>query len=292
MRYASDIATTFYVIGEFNWVVTVNETWLCTDFVAPPRMLSRESSNNETTWSIGEYLPASEIYQAFNLKSAVREPTSVGANQPNPRREGFRQVFSYAWKFMLIATIAQLIWAFLLGGRTLLDQKITFSPDQTESITTPMFKLERDARTITLRHKTDIDNNWVGLNHTLVERNTGNAWQAISEVSYWHGVDDGESWSEGDREPELLFRDVPAGEYYFVIDSEISDESPASVSDRIRVVRDQATWSNYLFIMLFLAAFPLISRAYVASFETQRWANSDFNSSGEVPTDDDSSDDD
>ncbi|MBK9625279.1 MAG: DUF4178 domain-containing protein [Rhodocyclaceae bacterium] len=292
MRYASDIATTFYVIGEFNWVVTVNETWLCTDFVAPPRMLSRESSNNETTWSIGEYLPASEIYQAFNLKSAVREPTSVGANQPNPRRESHTQVFSYAWKFMLLATIVQFIWAFVFGGQTLLDQKIIFSPNQTEAITTPMFKLGRDARTLTLKHNTDIDNNWVGLNLALIERNTGKTWQAIDDVSYWHGVDDGESWNEGDREPELLFRDVPAGEYYLVIDSEISEEKPVAVTDRIRVVRDQAAWSNYILLMIFLIAFPLISRVRVASFEAERWAKSDFNSSGEIPIADDSSDDD
>jgi hypothetical protein len=43
-RYSAGTAQTRYVIGEFTWKVSVNgETWETIDFVAPPKMLSREA---------------------------------------------------------------------------------------------------------------------------------------------------------------------------------------------------------------------------------------------------------
>ncbi len=291
-RFASGLAETCYVIGEFNWKVSVGEVWDSTDFIAPPKMLSREASSNETAWSAGDYLPPESVQAAFSLK-ALPPAKGIGANQPNPRRDSHRRTFSYFWKFLLIATVAQLVWFFILGSHTLLEQTVVFTPSATDPVATKTFKLDQPARNIVLRHKTDIDNSWVGMTMTLVEKNSGQTWAAQSELSYWQGVDDGESWSEGSKEKELVFRNLPAGEYYFVIDPEISDEKPVSVADRIRVVRNQATWSNYIFLFIFLAAFPLLSRTRVASFESGRWSNADFTASGtEVTVSNNDSDDD
>jgi ribosomal protein S27E len=279
-RFSAGTAQTRYVIGEFTWKISVGETWETMDFVAPPRTLSRESSPNETSWSIGEYLPADEVAAAFKLKGALPAAIGVGMNQPNSRDEGHRRVCAGFWKFLALAVVAQLLWVFILGGRTLLDQRLVFSPHNDEPATTQTFELDRDARSLALRHDTDLDNNWLGLNLTLVDKKTGRAWTAQSEVAYWHGVDDGESWSEGDRDRELVFRDLPAGTYYFVIDPEISAEKPVAVADRIRVVRDQATWSNFFLLLAFLVLFPLFSRYRVSAFEAERWKNADFLSSG------------
>ena len=50
-------ARTTFVLGEFPWEVRVGEIAIVSDYVAPPRVLSRESTGNEATWSIGEYIP-------------------------------------------------------------------------------------------------------------------------------------------------------------------------------------------------------------------------------------------
>lgn len=275
-RYSGGSAETRYVIGEFNWKVRVGEVWETLDFVAPPRLLSREASANETTWSVGDYLPVAEVQAAFKLKAALPTPKGVAPNQPNPRTESHRRVRAHFWKFLLIVTVAQLLWAFVFGGRTLLEQTLVLSPTREDAVTTQGFTLDKPARNLVLRHKTDLDNNWLGLNLTLVEKSSGKAWQAQDEVAYWQGVDEGESWSEGSREKELMFRDLPAGNYYLVIDPEISEQKPIAVADRIRVVRDEAAWSNYIFLLLFLAAFPLFSRYRMASFESERWSNADY----------------
>jgi hypothetical protein len=103
---------------------------------------------------------------------------------------------------------------------------------------------------------------------------------AQTEIAYWHGSDGGESWSEGNRGKELVFRDLPAGSYYFVIDPEISEEKPVPVAARIKVIRDQAAWSNFFFLLVFLALFPMHSRVRVAGFEAERWKSADFLAGG------------
>ena len=279
-RFSSGSAETRYVIGEFTWKVKVGETWEITDFIAPPKMLSREASHNEATWSLSDYLTTEEVAAAFKLKTALPAPVGIGMNQPNPRAENHRKVCSTFWKFFLFAVLAQALWFFLLGGRTLLDQRLVFSPGKDEPVTTQTFQLDSSARNLVLRHDTDLDNNWLGLNLTLVEKNSGRAWVAMSDVAYWHGSDGGESWSEGDRTRELVFRDLPAGNYYFVIDPEISAEKPVAVTDRVKVIRDQAAWSNFFFLLVFLAVLPMFSRYRVSAFEAERWKDADYLSSG------------
>ena len=279
-RYSAGSAETRYVIGEFTWKIKVGETWELIDFIAPPKMLSREASHNEITWSLSEYLPGEEVAAAFKLKTPLPAPAGIGMNEPNPRSEAHRRVCSSFWKFLGLAVVAQALWFFILGGRTLLDQRLVFSPGKDEPVTTQIFELDSKARNIVLRHDTDLDNNWLGLGLTLIEKNSGKAWVAQSDVAYWHGSDGGESWSEGDRSRELVFRDLPAGSYYFVIDPEISAEKPVAVADRIKVIRDQAAWSNFFFLLIFLAILPMFSRYRVGAFEAERWKDADFLSSG------------
>ncbi|MBI5790614.1 MAG: DUF4178 domain-containing protein [Rhodocyclales bacterium] len=279
-RFSFGSAQTRYVIGEFTWKVEVGETWELIDFVAPPKMLSRETSGNETTWSLGEYLPADEVTAAFKLKAPLPAPVGIAMNQPNPRNDGHKRVCSAFWKFALLAVVAQLLWVFILGGRTLVDQRLVLSPTQDEPVATQSFTLDAGVRNLVLRQQTDLDNNWLGLNLTLVEKGSGKAWLAQTDVAYWHGNDGGESWSEGDRERELVFRDLPAGTYYFVIDPDFSTENPAPVANRIKVVRNQAAWSNFFFLLIFLAALPMFSRYRVQAFEAERWKDADFLSNG------------
>ncbi len=279
-RYSAGSAVTRYVVGEFTWKVKVGETWEIVDFIAPPKMLSRESSHQESTWSLGEYLPAEEVAATFKLDTALRPAVGIAMNQPNPRLENHRKVCRGFWKFLALAVVAQLLWFLILGGRTLLDQRLVFSPQNDEPVTTQTFQLDGKARNLVLRHDTDLDNNWLGLGLTLVEKGSGRAWVAQTEVAYWHGSDGGESWSEGDRSKELEFRDLAPGTYYFVIDPEISAEKPVKVTARVKVIRDQAAWSNFFFLLIFLALFPMFSRYRMQAFEAERWKDADFLSTG------------
>ena len=61
-------ATTTFVLGEFPWQVAVNDdAVVVTDYIAPPYVLSSETADNETTWTLGEYVHGAEIWKAFSL---------------------------------------------------------------------------------------------------------------------------------------------------------------------------------------------------------------------------------
>jgi hypothetical protein len=164
--------------------------------------------------------------------------------------------------------------------------RLVFTPTQDEvTATTPEFVLKSTVRKLEVRHNTDISNNWVSLTTTLIDKNTGRAWLGMQEIAHYSGVDGGESWSEGSKGDELVFKSVPPGTYYLAIDYELGEDRRASVVDSIEVVKNAPGWSNFVFLLIFLVVFPLFTRSRRAAFETRRW-----NESSLVSADDDEDD--
>jgi hypothetical protein len=196
-------------------------------------MLSARCAAAEITWSLGDYLPVEEVAAAFKLDHAAAQTEGHRPASPIPAPSRIAGSAANFWKF--------LGWPAGPGAVVLHPRQAhparpapVLRLDNEEPVTTQTSSSSSDARNMVLRHDTDLDNNWLGLGLTLVEKTSGRAWVSQTELAYWHGYDDGESWSEGDRSRELVFRDLPAGTYYFVIDPEISAEKRSAVTDRIK----------------------------------------------------------
>lgn len=266
-----------YVVGEFYWRVAVGQKCRIDDYVSPPLLLSRELTRKEVSWSQSEYLEPAELCAAFKISAPPPERTGVYANQPNPLVERHRKVCSLFWKLALVATVLQLLFYLLFSSHLVLKQRIVFSPQGDEaSVSSQEFTLQSRARSLLVRHSTDVDNNWLSLTTTLVEKRTGEAYQGVQEISHYQGVDDGESWSEGNKSDEIVFKRIPPGDYYLTIDYEVGSDRRAPVVDNLEIVRNPAGWSNYVLVLIFLAAFPLFSRSRRNAFETRRWSESDI----------------
>ncbi|HXE39910.1 MAG TPA: DUF4178 domain-containing protein, partial [Azonexus sp.] len=168
-------AEVIQVAGEFTWRVRRGETNRVVDYVAPPLMLSRESTAKELTWSQGLYVAPAVIAAAFKLPDGrLAEPLGVYANQPNPWAETHRRVCKLFWKLALLAVLLQLFFAFVSGGKSLLRQELAFSPQMTEeTLVTREFEVRDKPRKITVRNTTTLDNNWIGLDLLLVNKATG-----------------------------------------------------------------------------------------------------------------------
>ncbi|MEO1527345.1 MAG: DUF4178 domain-containing protein [Planctomycetota bacterium] len=89
--YDRGVAYVEYVIGEFYWRVRVGDRVRTADYIAPPQMLSYETSGHgkgeETTISIGHYISPGEIETTFGVKD-LRRPWGVGVIQPSPSPGG------------------------------------------------------------------------------------------------------------------------------------------------------------------------------------------------------------
>jgi hypothetical protein len=125
----------------------------------------------------------------------------------------------------------------------------------------------------------------------LIERNSGRSYAFGRDISYYYGRDGGESWSEGNSRDEVVLSDVPAGEYLLQIQAETPAGGGTQISDRLVVVRDVPLWSNFFLTLLALVIFPVIAWWRSHSFESRRWAESDYAASSDTDSDSDSGDD-
>lgn len=263
-----------FVLGEFPWQVKVGERVQVSDYVAPPHLLSRETTDSERTWSLAEYVEPDEIAAAFVLELPLPSPRGAYANQPNPHVERHRSVCRRFWSFFLIAFAIHLVLLAIVPGGTLLEQSLIFSPADDEAHVTPEFRLDAETARLEVVNEAGLNNNWVGLGLTLVNKDTGQNWQALRELSYYSGVDGGESWSEGSRSNSIVFQDLPPGAYLLAIEPELDPASPP-VADTLRVAHAGPRWSSLLLVTIFLAIFPIITRLRQYGFEVRRWAESD-----------------
>jgi hypothetical protein len=162
----------------------------------------------------------------------------------------------------------------------------TFTPTVAEAafVTAP-FTLS-DASTVEIGLGATLNNSWLGFDLALVNLETGDAFNVEDEISYYHGVEGGESWTEGSTTSSRLLRAVPAGQYYLRVEPEGPVNGPA-VPFTIRVRRDVPSILPYA-LGLFLLSIPvLVSAIRYASFESRRMQESDYGSSGDSEDDDD-----
>ncbi|MBP6188834.1 MAG: DUF4178 domain-containing protein [Azonexus sp.] len=280
-------AEVIQVAGEFTWRVRRGETNRVVDYVAPPLMLSSESTGNDLTWSQGSYVEPQVIAEAFGLKADLPKPTAVFANQPNAWSETNRRIWSLFWKLALAAILVQAFFIFVSSGKLLLRQDFTFEPLRGEEVQTREFEITGQPRKIAVRNQTSLDNNWIGLDMMLVNKVTGAAWPAARELSFYSGYDDGH-WTEGSREDEVVFLNIPAGTYYLTLDPDMAPDKPVAVRDQLEVHTAGAGWSNFVLVMIFLIIFPIFTSTRHAAFEARRWAESDH---APVSSDDSDGDD-
>lgn len=286
-HFATSQAQVVQVAGEFTWRVKRGESSGVADYVAPPLLLSRERRSKEVTWSLGQYVEPSVIRASFKLPESLPEPSGVYANQPNPWDETHGQVCKTFWLAALAAVVVHGALVLFAGGQLLLRDQVSFLPEkEDETVVTRSFEVRGTARKLVVRQATDLDNNWIGLNIDLVNKATGAAWSAARDLSYYAGVDEGESWSEGNRNDEVVFVDIPPGTYYLAIDAGFSDEAPRPVRSTVEVATGSAGWSNLVLLFVFLALFPLFTRFRRGAFEIRRWLASDH-----APVYDDDGDD-
>jgi hypothetical protein len=106
----------------------------------------------------------------------------------------------------------------------------------------------------------------------LIEADTDVAYDFGLEVSYYHGVDDGESWSEGRPYNSVVVPSVPPGRYYLRVETE-AYSLPLSL--RVTIRRDVMLWRIPLLGLLLLL--PPLAWCWLRreTFENERWAESD-----------------
>ena len=270
-----------FVLGEFYWLVKAGQTVEMRDFINPPYMSSSEQDGKEIVWSMSEFMPAAEIRKAFNIEPMrMPMPMGIAPNQPAYWSGHWKNV-KYLWlMFVVVLTAIQMVHASSAANKVVLDQNVLFSANgkSKDTITTSVFKVEKDKANLRIDLRADVDNSWLWMQGELVNDNTGETYPFESTSEYYHGIEDGEGWSEGAAYVQHMLSSVPAGNYYINFDYESGDfKTPGMHNFDLSVVRDVPTYASYFWCLFFISCAPMLVYLSSRTEESTRWSQSDFN---------------
>ncbi|MBL8197161.1 MAG: DUF4178 domain-containing protein [Blastocatellia bacterium] len=268
-----------YVAGEFYWKVTVGEMAEVADYISPPLMLSEEISDTEINWSLGAYLPKDQVEKAFGLPAGtLPEPIGVGPTQPfyDPNAG----IGKYWLAFSGITIFLWMFFAITASNKQIISKNYTFPPlanntTATQIIFTEPFEIQ-GRKNIYITAKSVVDNSWFYFEGDFINEETGLVQNFSMPIEYYHGVDGGESWSEGSQTSDMFISALPAGKYTLRIEAQWSKwQEQAPLSLEVRQGKSRA-WHPIL-ILIFLPILPIYALIRRGSFESQRWKDSPYN---------------
>lgn len=305
------------VLGEFYWQVAVGEQVYAADYIAPPAMLSCETSETEQTWSLSTYMTAKEVAAALRLPNLARiPPVGVGPNQPYPLH-GVGKIGAAVCIAMCVAGIARVATAdrtrkhlevFSVPGHTpSLEQpasaKLPPLPSENPGADPPAevpanvafskpFMLE-SGKNIAIELDAPLDNSWLYVAVDLVNEATGAVVSYDANLEYYSGYTDGESWSEGSRDSTQFLSPMELGQYVLRVETQQGSTQPISLTATVtQDVFRPLQWGIAAGVVF--GMFGLIA-VHAARFRKARWDNSSIGkpsvawSGGGDDDDDDSS---
>jgi hypothetical protein len=281
-HFQTATAQTTFVLGEFPWQVRVGEEVQVMDFIAPPRILSREGAPSEATWSLGEYMTGTQVWRAFQLPGSPPPAQGVFANQPSPYKGKIAGVWALWGIFTLLVALVGVLCYTFMGRQEVFKGLYSFTPrpGAEASFVTDVFELKGRPSNVEINVSTNLSNNWAYFNFALINADTGQAYDFGREVSYYFGRDSDGSWTEGGPSDSATIPTVPAGRYYLRVEPEM-DAGASGLQYELAVRRDVPSLSFLLIAAFLLLIPPIVTTVRAVVFTQRRWAESDYASSGD-----------
>jgi Zn finger protein HypA/HybF involved in hydrogenase expression len=268
-----------YVKGEFYWRVEQGETVRAVDYVKAPLMLSQESSENEVNWSVGTYMTNAEVEKAFSV-TGLPKPWSVAPNQP------FTGRFYYTWGLLpLLLLVVVAIFMIPIAGLTSVvhSESITLQPAvgtaaAPQIVFSRPFELKAN-RNVRITAAAPVNNSAADLDIDLVNEQNNEIESLSIPISFYQGVEDGESWTEGSPTNDATLSSLAAGQYRLRVEGSLEGVTqPLNVD--IKVEQNVNRGVNFICAFIVLLIVPVLGLIRKISFESRRWKDSMFSTSG------------
>lgn len=281
-HFQSSVARVIYVEGEFPWQVRAGDSATTDDYVAPPHGLSievqRDENGTDIAYTAMEHQAPADVWRAFKLPGSPPAMVGVGPLRPNRWKQGgWITLLSFAALFVLW-TLVSISYAASRDAVTVFERTAPI----TESLTAEIdLGSPGDVTAVEIELVAmPLSNAWAFAEVLLVPHDSDEAFGAGIEADEWHGVDGGESWSEGDPRNTVVIGGVPTGKYTLQVTAQAGQgtdpKPPAGLTYTIKVKRD-VVLLRYVMIPLFvIVIIPLLLWLFGAIVEGQRWKNSDY----------------
>ena len=301
--YQDATARVEYVVGECYWKVLAGELTQTADYVHPPQMLSVETSieqaredaevragnrpsskkgqrpfpTGEINWSLGTFMKKSEVEKAFGI-SGLPRPSKIAPNQLFPHKG----IYKY-WLLLLAVAVVVGIGIIATGShREVFSTSYAFEAMKTAEDTPTRFSEPfelKSRQNVVISGWSIVDNTWIEVQGDLINQATNEAQGFSLPIEYYHGVEDGESWSEGSQSPSVYVSALPGGTYVLGLEARWERwQQPASLN--IKVEQGSPRVLHLILTMVVLSIIPMIVLIWQWSFEKRRWADSNYSPFG------------
>jgi DNA-directed RNA polymerase subunit RPC12/RpoP len=274
-RYQSVFATTEYVAGECYWAVAAGEVARATEFIAPPRSINVDQTSTEATVTLGVMLDNALIEKTFGLRKKLNPPVGIAPALPNPFAPKMADAWTWAGLWGAVLLVLAVVFGVLGTTERYFQSNFSVLPNaapgspESQRFSEP-FEVKADVPLEVQLDAMGLNNNWLGVSVDLVNEKTNEVISVYAEASYYSGVTDGESWSEGSHTATVTTDVVEKGTY--VLRTTPTFEPGRSVDYLVTVSADDGPGLFCpLFIVLLLLAAPIYYSVRTNMFETEKW---------------------
>lgn len=269
------VAKVSYVEGELTWKPKKDDSVSLTEGIAPPLAYSIEKTEHEMEYFMGEYLPQETVKKAFHSQGNFYKPIGIHAAQPYIP-SALTNALSSTGKYFLPLSIVLLLIVWIMGsGNTVLSQALeTQDYLQAEGGTTQYFKVEQPNRLLKLELRQNLENAWYWFDIEVLQGEVP-VFSLSQQISYYHGYEGGESWSEGAKKISTYFKVPEAGDYALRVFGEggtgNSGISPQQKTLYI-TLKEGVIVSRYFIVLILISLIALTLRPLKKLiFEGRRW---------------------
>ena len=265
-HFQSGRAVVDQVLGEFTWEVHRGDAAATYDYVCPPRMLSREDTDDEEVWTLGTWLPASGVAEAFRVR--LPEPFGVAPHQPNPWAEKGARTRAYTTAALGTAA-AVVLWiaqSVLSANEVLLEQAWSVGSSEVEEVyvSTPFKIPDVSRRNLEIRVDSSLSRQDAEVHVAVIHQGTGDGW--LPDLG------------ESDNEGSARISSPPPGDAIVRVEVSKDPTRPTAgygATVELRVLRDTPWRAPLYFALLIPLLAPLALLLASGQYEQRRWANSD-----------------
>jgi len=235
--YEAYVAYVTFVQGELTWVARKNDRVHIFEAIRAPFGLTLERTKYESEFSISEYLEAEAVYQSFGISSESSESFHPLRPFSAPRAKAFSIVSAI---FMGLSVVIILFIFIFNSGKLIREDAFSSRSRQIE------FHIDKPEHLVELDISSSVDNSWVYYDISVIDVQNEEVYSLAKEISYYHGYEGGESWSEGSRDANAYFKVPKAGDYLLLFNA---PENKRGIYTRV-LIKENVTRSSY-FVGLF-----------------------------------------
>lgn len=217
-----------YVDGALPWLAQVGDRNVyaeAAEKTGSGATFEVESLGDEVEYAIGRKIPLAAVKSALGRQD-LPAPAEPLENVVEKRR-WFHRVMAIAGVVLLVNLAGA--WFCMQQGKTVLRQHFSAAELSSEVMSGP-FPIASSGNVVKVVARAGLDNAWMALDVALVEGEDRVVHLFDQDIEYYHGVEGGESWSEGSRKKTTYFLAPSSGAHHLLLHA-VSARGNASTAE-------------------------------------------------------------